>query len=270
MAADFFNPGMAGLSWTQIMLAQASPAVRGLSICKSKPEYMIAGTLAGAYVTADGGRNWKKVGGNILQKAESVAMDPMDPKIVYVGTWRLGYKSSDFGKTWIRVDNGMPLDSDLFSIAIDARNPSVLYSSACSGVYRSTNLARSWTRLRLLPDRFTIRAQAVYLDPLNHQRVYSGTTEGLFVSSNDGQNWTRLTASNVTVNAIQVNPENNRQILIGTEYDGILSSEDGGKTWRTSNAGFIHQQISWIVPDPGNSRKFSCRIGIRKRRILFL
>ena len=91
---------------------------------------------------------------------------------------------------------------------------------------------------------------------MNPQRVYSGTTEGLFVSSNDGQNWTRLTANNVTVNAIQVNPQNNQRILIGTEYDGILLSENGGKTWRASNAGFIHKEISWIVPDPDNTGCF--------------
>jgi photosystem II stability/assembly factor-like uncharacterized protein len=250
-----FETTDAGSNWTRLALPQAASAIRGLSICKSRPAFMIVGTLGGAFVSSDGGGNWKRVGGNDLQKAESVAIDPVDPRILYVGTWRLGYKSTDSGKTWTLMNAGMPLDSDVFSIAIDPRNPSIVYSSACSGVYRSTNQARSWKRLRILPDRFTIRAQVVYIDPVNPQRLYSGTTEGLFVSNNDGLNWTRLTSSSVTVNAIQVNPKDNKRILIGTEYEGMLASEDAGKTWKESNAGFIHRQISWLKHDPENAGK---------------
>ena len=244
-----FESKDAGLHWARMPLPSPVSAVRGMSICRREPEFMISGSLAGPMVSTDGGRNWRQVGGTDLQKAESVAIDPIDPKTLYVGTWRLGYKSTDFGKSWTLVDKGMPLDSDVFSIAVDPKNPAIVYTSACSGVYRSGNQAHSWTRLRLLKDRFTIRAQVVYIDPVNPQKVYSGTTEGLFVSNDDGQHWTQLTNSTVTVNAIQVNPENNQNILIGTEYQGTLKSNDGGGTWRESNAGFIHRQISWLDPD---------------------
>jgi photosystem II stability/assembly factor-like uncharacterized protein len=217
---------------------------------------MIAGTLAGPYVSADGGRNWKHVGGRDLEKAESVAIDPQDYHKIYVGTWRLGYKSSDFGKTWTRVDNGMPLDSDLFSISINPGNPEIVYASACSGVYRSINQTSSWTRLKLLPNRFAIRAQLVYLDPTDPHKVYVGTTEGLFVSNDEGKTWTRLTSAEETINAIQIDPRNSQRILIGTEYNGILSSMDGGRTWKESNAGFVHRQIAWMSPHPSVSGQF--------------
>jgi photosystem II stability/assembly factor-like uncharacterized protein len=248
-----FESKDAGKTWARMPLPHPFAAVRGFAVCQSVSSRMIAGTLDGAYISSDAGRSWKKVGGHELERAESVAIDPVDPRYLYVGTWRLGYRSSDFGKTWFCVDKGMPLDSDVFSIAINARNPAVVYSSACSGAYLSTNRAQSWTRLKILPDRFAIRAQLIYIDPIDPHRVYTGTTEGLFVSNNDGREWVRLTPGNVTVNAIQVNPSNNHQILIGTEYQGILLSEDGGKSWRESNAGFVHKQISWILPDPGGS-----------------
>jgi photosystem II stability/assembly factor-like uncharacterized protein len=86
--------------------------------------------------------------------------------------------------------------------------------------------------------------------------VYSGTTEGLFVSYNDGQSWTRLTSGDVTVNAIQVDHRNNRRILIGTEYQGVLLSEDSGRSWTETNGGFIRKQISWILPDLAKSGNF--------------
>jgi photosystem II stability/assembly factor-like uncharacterized protein len=246
----------AGLTWKRVMLPQPFSAVRGLSICNRHPARMIVGTLSGAYVSSDGGNAWRKVGGSDLQKAESVAVDPIDFQTLYVGTWRLGYKSSDFGRTWTLINRGMPLDSDVFSLSISKQNPEIVYSSACSGVYRSTNRAQSWTRLKLLPERFTIRAQTVDIDPIDPHTVYSGTTEGLFVSRNDGQTWARLTSSDVTVNAVQVDPGNNKHILIGTEYQGVLISENGGRSWTESNNGFVHKQISWILPDSTESGRF--------------
>ena len=246
----------AGTSWKRVLLPQPYSAVRGLSICRSHPKRMIVGTLSGAYVSSDGGRVWQNVGGMELQKAESVAIDPVDYRFLYVGTWRLSYRSSDFGKTWKRVERGMPLDSDVFSINISRQHPEIVYSSACSGVYLSRNRAQSWNRLKLLPDRFTIRAHLVEIDPVDPDIIYSGTTEGLFVSKNEGQTWSRLTASNVTVNAIQIDPENKGRLLIGTEYQGILLSDDGGRNWRESNNGFVHKQVSWIKLDPANSGSF--------------
>lgn len=242
-----------GDTWARMALPGAPSAVRGLSICAQRTSSMIVGTLSGAYVSADGGRSWRQVGGKLLEKAESVAIDPIDDRILYVGTWRLGYRSNDFGKTWKLLESGMPLDSDVFSIVIDKRNPAVVYSSACSGVYRSENRAQQWTRLRVLPNRFAIRAHLVYLDPVNADRIYAGTTEGLFVSNNSGRDWKLLTSNTTTVNAIQVDPRNNNRILIGTEYQGMLCSTDAGRTWKESNRGFIHKQIAWMVPDPATS-----------------
>ncbi|MBN1568395.1 MAG: hypothetical protein JXA73_11165 [Acidobacteria bacterium] len=238
------------------MLPNAFSAIRGMSICRRDPSYMIVGTLDGPYVSENGGINWKKAGGKGLQKAESVAIDPENPRILYVGTWRLAYKSKDFGKSWARIDKGMPLDSDVFSISIDAHNPEIVFSSACSGVYRSSDRAQSWKRLRLLPNRFTVRAHLVYIDPVDPKRIYSGTTEGLFVSNNSGLTWSRLSSSDVTVNAIQVDPKNNSRIVIGTEYQGVMLSENGGKSWQESNNGFVRKQISWILPDLKKSGNF--------------
>ncbi len=239
-----------GLKWSRMMVSQSPSAVRGLAVCKSRPDRMIVGTLTGAYISADGGRTWKQAGRSVFQKAESVAIDPADCRILYVGTWRLGYKSTDFGKTWNLMAKGMPVDSDLFSISINPQNPEIIYSSACSGVYRSANRAQSWARLKVLPDRFTIRAHIIHVDPVNSRRIYSGTTEGLYVSDNEGKTWQRLTSKDVTVNAIQVDSRDNRRILMGTEYQGLLMSGDGGRTWKESNTGFINKRVSWLIPDP--------------------
>ena len=245
-----FESTDAGLTWTRMMLPQPFSAVKALAICTSLPSHMIVGTLSGPSVSTDGGKTWKRVGGIDVEKAHSVAIDPNNSNILYVGTWRLAYKSVDFGKTWVRlIDRGMVLDSDVMSFSINSKNPEELYASACSGVYRSMNGAQTFARMRLLPNRFSIRTYTVDIDPVDARIVYAGTTDGLWVSRNSGQNWSLLTPADITVNAIQVDPRNNQRILIGTEYQGVMSSEDGGKNWKESNQGFIHKQVSWIMPD---------------------
>jgi photosystem II stability/assembly factor-like uncharacterized protein len=246
-----------GETWSAVPLPPGAGAVRGMDICRTRPDHMILATLEGVLTSRAGGAVGKPGGGERLRKAESVAIDPHDPEILYVGTWRLSYVSTDGGASWKRVEAGMPLDSDVFSIAVSGRDPAVVYSSACSGVYRSDNRAGSWTRLKVRPDRYTIRALVIYNDPSNPSRVYTGTTEGLYVSEDEGRTWRLLTDKGITVNAVQVDPARPERILIGTEYRGVLRSEDGGASWKESNRGFVHKQVSWILPDPGGAGRFA-------------
>ena len=241
-----FESRDAGATWTRIKLPREFAAVRDVAICHENPSYMLVATTGGVFLSTNGGVEWSNVGDGLLIDAHSVAIDPVNPNILYVGTWQLGYISHNLGESWMRVEKGMPLDSDIFSMTINSDNPLIVYGSACSGVYRSDDGMQSWTRLRILPDKFTIRAHIVYIDPTNFSRIYAGTTEGLYVSENEGRSWRLLTSGDITVNAVQVDPSNNRRILLGTEFQGVLRSEDGGKTWQSSNKGFIHKQISWL------------------------
>ena len=252
-----FESRDAGATWSRINLPYESLAVRDIAFCLNDPSHMLVAATGGAFLSKDGGAEWSRVGGDTLTKAHSAAIDPVNPNILYVGTWRLVYVSRDMGKSWTRIeDKGMVLDSDIFSIVINPNNPSTVFASACSGVYRSDDGVRSWTRLRVRPDQWTVRAQILHLDPTNFRKIYTGTTEGLYVSENEGRAWTLLTPKDITVNAVQVDPSNNRRILIGTEFQGVLRSEDGGKTWQSSNNGFIHKQISWIQFDQDEKGRF--------------
>ena len=253
-----FETRDAGQSWSQVPLPEASVAVRGFAISKGNPAYMIAGTLAGVFLSSDGGRTWRQSGSRIkaFSQVESVAIDPVDPRILLVGTWHLGYRSRDFGKTWVQNDRGMITDSDVFSISIDERDTRNVYASACTGLYRSVDKGVSWTRLKVFPKSYLVRAHIVYIDPGDSLRVYGGTTEGLFVSRDSGRNWNRLTRPDLTVNAIQVDPADSRTILIGTEFHGVLRSKDGGDTWAEANSGFVNRSIARIVPDPSVPGRF--------------
>lgn len=242
-----------GAHWSAARLPGGDVAVRSLAISKSAPHRMVVGTLAGVYVTEDGGAEWREVkpaeGG--FRNVESVAIGPQDSNVLLVGTWRLGSRSRDFGRTWAANSRGMMFDSDLFSLVFDETNQKIAYAGACTGVYRSVDGGASWTRLRVLRDTYVIRTQVVRIDPVNPRRVYAGTTEGLYVSDNDGLNWRRLTSGRLTVNALDIDRRDNRKILAGTEEEGVLRSDDGGRTWIPSNTGFSARRVARIVAVPG-------------------
>ncbi len=253
-----FESRDAGDSWKQVELPKADVAVRGFAISKRNPSYMIAGTAAGVFLTDDGGETWHASGTRLeaFRQVESVGIDPEEPHFIYAGTWHLAYRSSDFGKTWTLSDSGMITDSDVFSICIDETNPATVYASACTGLYRSANRGASWTRLKVFPKSFLVRAQVVSLDPNHAGRVYGGTTEGLFSSENSGRTWSLLTPSDLTVNAVQVNPSDSNVILIGTDLHGVLRSSDSGRSWTDANTGFVNRSIARIVPDPDTKGRF--------------
>jgi photosystem II stability/assembly factor-like uncharacterized protein len=253
-----FESRDAGRTWGRVILPDIDVAVRAFAISKGHPNYMIVGTGEGIFVSADGGKNWRPRGQRIkaFRQTESVAIDPRDPNLLLVGTWHLGYRSTDFGRTWVQNSRGMITDSDVFSMSIDEKNPEIVYASACTGLYRSVNYGASWTRLKVFPKSYLVRAQLVAIDPNHSKRVYGGTTEGLFISQDSGTTWNRVTASDLIVNAIQVDPADSNVILIGTELQGVLRSSDGGRTWTESNAGFVNRSIARIWPDAAKPGRF--------------
>jgi photosystem II stability/assembly factor-like uncharacterized protein len=103
----------------------------------------------GVFKTTDGGRNWTKVL-SISQKTgvNDVAMDPSDPNTLYAAAWERQrrhwndprpepgfseggiFKTTDAGKTWTPLTNGLPPASTLgrVGVAVAASKPNVVYA----------------------------------------------------------------------------------------------------------------------------------------------
>ena len=183
---------------------------------------LVIGALDGVFRSRDGGATWERMtpenpevleNHSSMKNFVSVAIDPQNPDIVYAGTRHLAWKTSDGGKNWHNIKDGMLDDSDVFSIIVDPKTPSRVYASACSGIYKSDNGADLFHRVQGLPHS-AIRTRVLKQDPQRPSIVYAGTTGGMWKTVDGGAKWTLVTSSDVMVNDVLIDPRNPERVLI--------------------------------------------------------
>ncbi len=101
------------------------------------------------------------------------------------------WKTSDSGRNWAPIHEGMIDDSDVMSIAVDRTNPNRVYASACSGIYLSQDGAGDWRKIQGIPYSAR-RTQVILQDEAAPSVVYAATTEGLWRTSAAGAAWARI------------------------------------------------------------------------------
>ena len=247
---DLFRSQDGGHTW-QILPGMHGKSIRAFGVAPSNSHVLVAGALDGVFRSSDEGDTWARISPEShreLKNVESLAIDPANPDIVYIGTWHLPWKTADGGQTWSNIKQGVVDDSDVFSIIIDPKRPSVVYASACSGIYKSENAGGLFEKVKGMP--FSARRTRVMKqDPVNPSVVYAGTTEGLWKTMDGGKTFHRMTDPNVIVNDVMVDPRDPEHLLIATDRSGIMSSNNGGKSFINSSRGFSHRQVATILVD---------------------
>lgn len=247
---DLFRSKDGGKSWTKLS-GMRGKSIRAMELAPSDSKIIVAGALDGVWRSNDRGDSWQLISpaGHLdIRNIESIAIDPRDPNVIYAGTWHLPWKTADGGKSWKNIKNGVIDDSDMFSIILDHANPSTVFASACSGIYRSENAGDLFAKIRGIPASAR-RTRVLMQDPVNANIIYAGTTEGLWKSTDNGRTYSRVTPSNYIINDVTIDPRNPQRVLVATDRSGVLSSDDGVRTFRASNSGFSHRQVSSIVVD---------------------
>ena len=237
-----------------VLKGMVGESVRALAVCPADRQVIAAGTLSGVFLSGDGGQSWRRItpeGHPDLHNVESMAFNPTDPKTLYVGTWHLGWWTTDAGVSWQPMHRGMEEDSDIMTLTVDPRDPSTLYATACTGIYRAARPGEPWTTLRGIPEGQR-RTRAFALDESDDNVLFAGTTTGLWISEDRGAHWRRVTPTELVINALVVRPDGT--ILLGTEDAGVLRSADRGETWKASNEGFSERFVTRMLFDDASSR----------------
>ena len=180
---------------------------------------------------------------------------------ICVGTLGQGaWRSTDGGKNWERVSEGLYGESAVRALAVHPRDSSVIYAGVDDGIYRSQDQGESW--LRLDSPMNDIPLWALAIDPVDPNIIFAGTRPAaVFRSKDGGQSWQKLTVKiadecpNVRiprVTALAVDPLEHSHIWAGIEVDGVRRSRDGGDTWESVTGGIndldIHDLTITVGP----------------------
>ncbi|MBP5232091.1 MAG: hypothetical protein J6333_01655, partial [Planctomycetes bacterium] len=120
-----------------------------------------------------------------------------DPEVFYLGGDVAGvYKTTDGGKNWKLVNNGLT-NYGVYTLLVDPHQNATVYALTDTGLAKSDDGAASWRRLpQTEPSKFDIRCQrgtsihAVAVDGQDRAQVWAGTPKGLlFKSSDGGESW---------------------------------------------------------------------------------
>jgi photosystem II stability/assembly factor-like uncharacterized protein len=207
----------------------------------------------GLYKSVDGGKTFEKIL-YINEKAgcSEVVVDPKNPNIVYATTWefrRMPYlfnsggqgsamwKSSDGGKTWKELKNGLPakpFGRIAFTLAPSApENLLAIVESANTGLYISGDGGENWKQqsatLNVISRPFYFSTLVV--DPFDAKRVYRPAYSFSY-SVDGGYSFTDAsTPVHADHHALWINPKNPTQLVLGTD-GGVYMSLDKGNNWR--------------------------------------
>ncbi len=111
-------------------------------------------------VTQDNGQNWSNVTPKDMPEwvqINQVKASPFDPGTAYFAATNYKnddpkpylYKTGDYGKTWRKIVNGIPVDQFTRVVIEDPNKQGFLYAGTERAIYYSTNSGENWQSLQL-------------------------------------------------------------------------------------------------------------------------
>ena len=214
---------------------------------------LYAATSGGVYKSTNAGVDWDDVNTGLTNSnVRCLIIDPLDPDILYAGTFGGGvFKTIDGGANWDAFNGdfllGELLNLTILSLAMDPDDPDILYAgTAGNGVFRSINGASNWQNTLLSG---TVNTLAV--DPLNPNIVYAGTLgDGVFKSTNYGASFLPSNSglTTPTVVMIAINPLTTTTLYAGTT-GGLFKSTTTDPNWFNAGLGTLTVNAMAINPD---------------------
>ena len=176
-----------GKTWQQVATILEPPVdFHAMGVSKSDPNLIIGFDSAGRglFKTIDVGQNWQTL--QFPDYISALAISPSDPNVVFAGTGKGIYQSSDGAQTWTQIKQYEGLL--IFALTFDENG--ILYASADQfGLSKSADLGKTWEKINT-PE---ITIMSISVDGQNNILYVAGYVpdgfQEVYKSSDNGSIW---------------------------------------------------------------------------------
>jgi 7,8-dihydropterin-6-yl-methyl-4-(beta-D-ribofuranosyl)aminobenzene 5'-phosphate synthase len=233
-----------GESWQAINAGVEGLAPLAIAVHPQNPDRAWVGTMAGSYLTTDGGQSWRPMAGLPSVPIYTLAVTP-DGYTLYAGGEATGIgHSDDGGRTW-EVSQAGDGPGTVLSLAT-APDGSLLAGIAGHGVWRSQGQGEPWQQDKGEP----AQAHVALLSVMDGDRWYALGEGSLYLSSDQGQSWQRIGPASFEALSFAAEPGPAGRLYLGSKGNGLAVSTDGGQSWVLTGGEFRHADITCLVADP--------------------
>ncbi len=187
--------------------------------------------------------NPNNIQGTVSGRPTSIAFDPKNAQIFYLGTSGGGlWKTTDGGSTWVNLSDSWSSYA-MGGVAVDYTDGNIIY--ACTGdlydrpgdgLYKSIDGGLNWTHLATT-NLVGTQCNQVLIDPQVHSTIYITGPDGIRKSIDSGLTWKHIVSIGGTTHMV-FDPTNGQNIYVGG--GGVIEkSTDGGTTWSSDLASNI-------------------------------
>ena len=260
----FYRSTDAGGTWTKMGGLDSTEHIARIAIHPKNPDiiYVAApgplwsdGTHRGLYRSEDGGKTFTKaLYVDTKTGCAEVVIDPQNPDIVYASMWQFRrqpfsfnsggpgsgmYKSTDGGKTWKELKNGLPakpFGRIAFTLApSDPKNLVAIVEAKETALFISGDGGETWKQqsatMNVVSRPFYF--STIVIDPKDPKRVYRPGYQFSY-SSDGGYSFADASYDGGWVHsdhhALWIDPNNTNRLYLGTD-GGVYISADRGATW---------------------------------------
>ncbi len=230
----------------------------------------------GVYKTTDGGKTWERslfVDENT--GCSDLSIDPQHPNTLFAAMWQVDiktwnlksggpgsgiYKTTDGGKTWKPLRNGLPggVDHPLGKTSVDVAysNPKIVYAlveDKSPGLYRSEDGGESW---KLVYQSVSMAQRAPYYTRVRVSTQDENHVYTICVTIMESKDGGKTFNGNGDYTAggdnhdMWFDPKNAKRVMVA--HDGCLNmTNNGGKTWSNINlpiAQMYHVAVDNQIP----------------------
>jgi photosystem II stability/assembly factor-like uncharacterized protein len=242
-----------GRTW-QTVSSGPGVAVNALAVHPANEAVLYAGTAGGPAATThslwrsvNGGQTWRSFilslpadAHGVAPTVTSLAVDPRQPEVLYVGTDGQGVYRFNEGRSSYELIGGPSLyNAHVKGLVVSP--DSRLYALTNDGLF--VTYGYSWQKLESLPEL----AVSLAIAPQDPQVLYAGgSSMGAYRATDGGQNWQPISSGlevipgvALRVTALTVDEQDPNHVAAATAYGagsrlargGIYESTDAGLSW---------------------------------------